>query len=414
MSNSLAVEAVTDTLIRLLENGTKNDAKLGNVQVTAKSPDKARENQDSNQINIFLYQTSINAAFQNMDMPARVRPGETGRPPLALNLNYLITAYGKNNEDALSHRLLGKAMHVFHDYPLLIASDLLHPDELKDLLSESELDVQQEHVRLTPVPLTLDEMSKIWMIFQTQYRISAAYQATVVLIESDHLAKAPLPVLTRGPGDQGPTSQPDLVPPFPAIESVLLPNNQPSARLDDAIIILGHHLDSPSSVRFTNPLWSKPEDVQPDNSTSTEIKIKIPNLPEDWPAGFYTIAALIQRKDENDLRTTNVLPFTLAPKIEFGPDQPNPALIDGDGNVTLTIISSPQIFPEQRATLLLGDREILSRPHPAKTETLIFDVTKATTGAYFVRLRVDGVDSLLVDRSKTPLQFDETQKVTIL
>jgi hypothetical protein len=123
------------------------------------------------------------------------------------------------------------------------------------------------------------------------------------------------------------------------------------------------------------------------------------------------MSALIQRKGETELRTTNVLPFTLAPKIKI---EPNPALRDADGKVTLTVTSSPQIFPEQRATLLLGDREIPSRSHPAKTETIIFDVTKATTGDYFVRLRVEGVDSLLVDRSVTPPKFDETQKVTIL
>jgi hypothetical protein len=34
-------------------------------------------------------------------------------------------------------------------------------------------------------------------------------------------------------------------------------------------------------------------------------------------------------------------------------------------------------------------------------------------GDYWTRLRVDGIDSMLVDRSKTPPVFDPTQKVTV-
>ena len=52
-------------------------------------------------------------------------------------------------------------------------------------------------IRITPEPLTVDEMSKLWSSFQKEYRMSTAYQASVVLIESDRRARAPLPVLTR-------------------------------------------------------------------------------------------------------------------------------------------------------------------------------------------------------------------------
>ena len=32
-------------------------------------------------------------------MPGRVRPGETGPPPLPLTLHYLLTAYGEDDDD---------------------------------------------------------------------------------------------------------------------------------------------------------------------------------------------------------------------------------------------------------------------------------------------------------------------------
>jgi hypothetical protein len=40
-------------------------------------------------------------------------------------------------------------------------------------------------------------------------------------------------------------------------------------------------------------------------------------------------------------------------------------------------------------------------------------VPGAPAGEHWLRLRVDGVDSVLVDRSVTPPVYDDTQKVTI-
>ena len=43
-------------------------------------------------------------------MPRQLRPGESGTPPLALNLHYLLTAYGRgeSDNDAVSHRVHGR------------------------------------------------------------------------------------------------------------------------------------------------------------------------------------------------------------------------------------------------------------------------------------------------------------------
>ena len=75
--------------------------------------------------------------------------------------------------------------------------------------------------------------------------------------------------------------------------------------------------------------------------------------------------------------------------------------------------SSPQIWPDQRAALFLGDKEIAPDPHPAQTATLAFPAVALVAGVYYVRLRVDGVDSLLVKRDATPPVYDVTQKVTV-
>ena len=425
MSDALAIAAVTATLRNLLDQGLKAD--VPGTEVTTRPLDKARANTNGNQVNLFLYHAALSPAWRNMDVPWRTKPGETGQPPLGLNLYYLVTAYYGEAEDGAdthsdpqrllgSHRLLGRAMSILHDHPVLDAAAIhaiLPPDDRL----EHPYD-QVERVRITSQPLSLDEMSKLWTGFQTQYRLSAAYEVSVVLIESGRPARTPLPVLTRGPEDEGVAAQPELVPPFPALESVHPPNRQPRARLGDVLTINGHHLDGTAvAVRFGNPRLTADVPAQVLEHTATEIRVKLldadddPVAPARWVAGVYTLVAVVSRAGEPD-RTTNALPFSLAPRI-LG-IAPDPAPRDAGGDVALTVTCRPEVRPEQRAALLLADREIPAQPHPAQTDTLVFPVTAASPGEHFVRLRVDGVDSLLVDRSVTPPAFDESQRVTIV
>ena len=56
-----------------------------------------------------------------------------------------------------------------------------------DTLTASELADQVEQIRLTPETMSLEEISKLWGAIQSHYRPTAAYQASVVLIESRRL-----------------------------------------------------------------------------------------------------------------------------------------------------------------------------------------------------------------------------------
>lgn len=424
MSNSLAIASVTAALRKLLEDGTKllddgrPDPEFTDLEVTTQPPDKARNTKTSNQINLFLYQTAANAALRNMDMPRVVRPGESSLPPLALNLYYLITAYGKNNEDTLSHRLLGRAMRILHDYSVLIASDLLSPAEIGDLFSESGLDIQPERVRLTPVPMSLDEMSKLWMIFQTQYRISAAYQAAVVLIESTRSARSALPVLKRGSEDRGPGVMPSA---SPVIDEVLPLNSQPAARLGEDLIINGKHLDRLGlTVRFDSLRLGSPIEIEPlPGGTDEQIQVHLGDQPEDpdafarWRAGFYTVSLVIS-SPEMPSWTSNEVSFALAPRITVTPDTAP------EGDLTLTLTCTPRIREGQRVILLFGESQIpvqtISTPaNVSLPTTLTFVVPDVKKGEYVARLRVDGADSIPVILAGTPpvLEFDPNQKVII-
>jgi hypothetical protein len=441
MSNALAIAAVTTTLRQLLQQRFNTDGS-SNVTVTTKPLDKARDNNanNGNQVNLFLYQTQINAAWRNMDIPTQVKPGETGQSPLALNLYYLLTAYAQNDDfpDPISHRLLGQAMSVFHDYPILSSEDI------KTVLPDYD---QVERVRITSQPLSLDELSKLWTTFQTQYRISVAYEVAVVLIESTRPAKVPVPVLARGVGDQGVASQASLIPPYPVLTAMnftaieearlKLPAYQasllqkPAASLGDSLTLTGYNLDGAVSVLFSHQQLdvSNPVAIAPSDRTPTELKLTLPDQPAQWPAGFYTATAVVNQMGEE--RTSNGLSLSLAPEIEAiafnGRDQTDP---NKPNNVILRVICRPQVFVGQRVSLVLNtqnsalatiaDRELPARNHSNQTNTLDFELGDIPGGTYQVRprLRVDGVDSLIVDYSVTtlvlPLTFIAEQELIIL
>ena len=407
MSNPLAIAATTITLQAILQSAIVSDpadTDLTDTTVTILPPDKARGNGNANQLNLFLYQIVPNAAWRNMNIPSQVATGETGNPPLALTLHYLLTAFGKDNDTTLpfGHHLLAKAMSILYDHALL------GPDEIRAATSAtfpgSDLDKQVERVRITLQPMSLEEISKLWTGLVTQYRLSVGYEVSVMLIDSTQAQKTPLPVLTRGV-----SSPASLIPPFPALDQVQFPNSQPSALLGDSLILTGNNLDGTSvGLVFNHPLWSAPVEIPPQpGGTATQVTVIIPNSPANWPAGFYTLSLTVQRPTETYRRTTNQLSFGLAPKITVAP--PSAA----GPNITYTVTCSPEVRPEQYAALLLGDQEIVAQPHSTQTATLSFQAQNLSAGKYFVRLRVDGVDSLLVNRAVTPPMFDPTQKVTV-
>lgn len=272
MSNGLAIAAVSATLRQLLSKG------LGITNVTVRSLGKAREEGlSSDQVNLFLYHTQINAAFSNMDMPRLLKPGETGHPPLPLNLYYLLTAYSDDTDDVVSHGLLGNAMRVLHDHPVLDAGEIESATQTN--VKDSDLHEQIERVRITQQTLPAEEIAKLWPAFQTQYRTSVCYQVSVVLIESQRASKTPLPVLKRGKDDTGVTARADVASPFPELSSVELPDRQFSARLGDVVTLKGNHLDAGTAkVLFLNPRLADPAPVtiQP-GATEKEIKVTLTN-----------------------------------------------------------------------------------------------------------------------------------------
>lgn len=151
----------------LLNNGLIDhdvSSAVGNVTVSSTSPDRipiALQNTQS-QLNLFLYQVSPNASWRNVGLPSRNGDGERiSNPPLALNLHYLLTAYGAL--DLHAEILLGYGMQLLHETPVLtrraIRTSLAAPSfvggvdslptEMRALFT-SELAEQVEQIKIVP------------------------------------------------------------------------------------------------------------------------------------------------------------------------------------------------------------------------------------------------------------------------
>lgn len=416
MSNALAIAAVTATLRNLLDQELGAD--VAGTQITTRPPDRARNGATGNQVNLFLYHASVNPAWRNTDLPWRVRPGEVAPTPLPLNLYYLLTAYSGENDDDIdditdpnhllgSHRLLGQAMRVLHDHPVLVADEIAAALPADDLLHYPY--DQVENVRITPQPLSLDEVSKVWAGFQTNYRLSMTYEVSVVLIESLRARRAALPVLRRGPEDRGATI--DLGP-YPMLDEIRRPARaRPGFQLGDRIELHGRNLLGETvTARFVHADGSEVTLTTLEEGSSNERLLF--NLPDDaqaqtdWAPGFYGVTVEAGAAGESP-RSSNSLPLALSPHVtSVRLNRATPA-------DTLTVVARPRIRSDQRVRVLLGEAGLPADPHPAETDTLTFPLAGAAAGDHVVRLRVDGVDSLPARLTPGGLEFHPDQRVTI-
>ena len=124
MSNALALAGVTAVLKDLLDTGLVDhqvtDALGAGVTVSSLPPDTVPiEGSDAvPRLNLFLYQVTPNAAWRNVDLPSTDAAGRRiSSPPLALDMHYLLTAYGIAELQA--EVLLGYALQLLHENPVL-------------------------------------------------------------------------------------------------------------------------------------------------------------------------------------------------------------------------------------------------------------------------------------------------------
>ena len=445
MSSPLAIGAVSAVLRNLLDNGlVEAGAALGTtVNVSAVAPDTIdlQSPTETPRLNLFMYQVKPNLGWRNVGLPSRsaVTGERLTNAPLALDLFYLLTAYGK--VDFQAEILLGYAMHLLHERPVMDRDAIrraLDPSPLDvsmlppafQALAASDLADQVELIKLTPLAMDTEDMSKLWTAIQSNYRPSAAYQVSVVLIEGTRAGVTALPVLSRGPvdpvthRDRGVVVNPDLLPPLPTLFGVATALAQSGARLGQQVVISGVRLEGAGHVvRLAHRLIDPPIELAPDSVTGAEMRVTLPNdaaAQVAFAAGQFALTVRFTPTGAALARDTNAIPLILAPDPVIAADGGLglPAALAlrlaVPPQVVVTLNARPQVRLEQAATLVLDTVEAVAEPRVAAADALTFVFAGSLgAGAHWVRLRVDGADSILLDQSGPAPVFDVTQSLMV-
>jgi len=389
MSNFLAIATVSAALQQVLQGPVK--AALNSATVGFNRPDSSAAGQQTPLVNVYLYQVTPNAAYRNGDLPTRRDDGTlVQRPQAALDLHYLFTFHG-DDAQLEPQRLLGAVTSTLQSQPLLSKQNISAAAAHFGFLAGSGLDQQVERVKFTPTALSLEEFSKLWSVFfQVEYSLSAAYQASVVLIESDQTPQSAPPVAIRNV----------YAIPFrwPQIDRIVSQDGAAAPILPGStLLIQGQQLRGDITMVVIDD-----QEFLPTAITDTQLTLPLPPGIGAGVKGLQVAQKLAMGFQGRAHRgfESNVAAFVLRPKITLSHAvaAPNPP---GGADVTLTL--QPDIAAGQRAVLLLND-VVDSPPTAFASKTTIAPVSSnqvtihidgVPTGSYLGRVQVDGAESLL-------------------
>ncbi|MER6144914.1 DUF4255 domain-containing protein [Streptomyces sparsogenes] len=198
MSASTAIGMVSASLRSLLVSEMRLDPP---VDVTVLAPD---ESGSARRVNLFLYKVTENAFLKNQDQSLRTGPPErVVDAPLSLNLFYLLTPHAPNDAvsgNAAAHQILGEAMRVFHENPVVPGDHL-----------DAGLIDARERLQIATGTLSAEELNGMWTTFSQPFRLSVPYQVSTVQLDRLPEAERPLPKRVRRVEVSGPEAP--FVPP---------------------------------------------------------------------------------------------------------------------------------------------------------------------------------------------------------
>jgi hypothetical protein len=387
VSNSLAIATVTAALREVLQPAVGKA--VAGATVGFNRPDSGGGTPPAPLVNVYLYQITPNAAYRNDDLPMRRSDGTlVKRPQAAFDLHYLFTFHGDDSQ-LQPQLLLGAVTTTLHAQPLISSAAIAKAISDFSFLTTSNLADQVERVKFTPTSLSLEEFSKLWSVFfQIEYTLSAAYQASVVLIESDDVPAAPIPVQGANLAAV-PFREPEIDSAGPQAGP-----NQPIVA-GSTLLIQGQQLRGPTTLALIED-----QEITPTLVTDTQVTITL-------PAGIHAGVKGVQVIQKIQIGTppaphrsvaSNVAPFVLRPTINGAV-----AAVKSPGIKTVTLTVAPNIGAGQRAVLLLNNLAVspatafTSKPTVATADSnqVSIDISGVPTGTYLARVQIDGAESLL-------------------
>lgn len=406
MANFLAIAGVSRTLRSLLRDRMQQPP----VDVTIAPLDVTVTGMGGRRVNLYLYQVTENGYLKNQEIPGQGHPADYGRPPLSLDLHYLMTAYGANevnpDADLEAQQILGDAMRAFHEFPMITEALHLGDNPANPLILDASLAGEFEKVKITLQPINVEELSKIWTALpQSNFRRSVAYQVSVVQIESRRPRRSALPVRERRvyalPFNSPRITEIVRDPPFDNVPSAI-------AEVGDTVLILGENLAGEATrVRIGTV------DVPVPAPQAGRISLVVPNT---VPAGLHSVQVI------HDLMLvgvpgqppvphrgflSNAVPLLVIPR--FSGIAPSPAA----AGAVVTVTVDPPALARQERILLLGDFSIAGEPVPVNdppSPNVRFRLPTGPAaippGNYLARVRIDGAESRLTSDPAT-LQYDD-------
>lgn len=200
MASYQVIAAATRSIRTLLR-----DRMVTGVGVTVAPPDQTVTGFDGARVNLYLIQVIENASLKNDHGPHRGPPGSYGRPPLSLNLRYMLTSHSDSEvmpeSDLTAQEILGDALHVLHMYGArmheLIQENLV-PPALNEPILDPLLTQEPERFKLTLYPASLEDVTKIWSaLSEENFRRSVILEGTVVQIDDTEPVRVAPPVTER-------------------------------------------------------------------------------------------------------------------------------------------------------------------------------------------------------------------------
>jgi len=383
----LAVGSVTKSIAELLSQKLNKPPLMGvgaAFRVTTLPPDDDRVN-DATGLNLFLYRIHENSFTKNMNWRGdRLNPVQNGKPPLSLNLTYLLTAYiqkagGTVQDDITTHQLMGNAMSVLHDYPVLNDIHDGDFDASLDTQFPPELRNSFEKVKVTLLPTTMEEFSKIWTGLNKPYRLSVAYEVSLVEIGPALPSAPPAP-----PVQQSAIALSTIG--TPSIGSIT-----PSSGVAGAVItIQGSRLKQaggPTTVQVGDDVFT--ED-QLNSISASQIQLTIPVAPQTGPrlpvvvtsaglssaAAFYTVTPWIATL--TPLRGITGIPITIP--ITLPPAAVVQVTVDGNAAaVTLDPLGKFVTAVVPVAIAANGPKPVVLTLNGRSSNTLVFEVLPLIT-----------------------------------
>jgi Pvc16 N-terminal domain len=423
MSNALAISAVSAVLQYWLGQVFGGAPALSGVKVTARAPDILQTEITAGTVpqmcvNVFLHQVTHNAAFRNVELPSLAADGSTrlSSPPLALDLHYLMTAYGTDDWEA--EALLGYAVLMLHDYPVFARADITtalqnlsstnSTNSLSTVLKTTGLAEQIEMLKVTPETLGREEIAWIWSALKADYRPSYPFMVSLVTIKSPAMTLSSLPVLHRDIG-----ARTALATGLPTLTAVTPPNGQPAAQLGDTVTVSGTAMSGTATVLLTNARLGISQTLPATvGSSGASLQFTVPNPalpppqpdPTDLPAGTYFLSVTFSVTASQTM-VSNSLPMTISATIDAGWA---PVTVAHGSNVAVSVPCVPYLRPGQEVSLLIGGQQAPADPFttPTRLPSFTFADLQSTSGsAVPARLRVDGIDSPILNLTSTPVTF---------